>query len=667
LQQSLKIKYNIDKTFNTKDGIVINTEYYGKMKECRLGQSIPNGWLRELLICQRDGMPGHLDEIGYPFDTSCWGFRSLTDGGYEEWWPYEQTGYFIDSMVRLSAVLKDRAPLNRVLPQIKKALDSAKEDGFIGPGELKSKKSLNQWPHAVFFRALFALWSNEGDQSHMDALIRHYLSGYGSYGESRDIVNIETMLNLYAVSGDERLKTLAVKSYEDFNKNSSDDASSADSMLSDEKPYQHGVTYNEQAKLAAIMYMHTGIDKYLDAAVNAYEKIEKYFMLPDGVHSSCEFTLGNDSLQAHETCDISDYTWSIGYMLMATGNAEYADRIERACFNAAPGVIGPYFRTIQYFSSVNQVVALRNSCHTSSFEDTPRFAFQPHHYPECCVGNVGRTFPNYGARMYMETDGGVALALYGDSTYTGEEISLTQTGGYPFNDTVTVCVDSAAKEPVSISLRLPGWCDNPSVLLNSEPVKYQEKSGFAVITRQWEKGDRLTLIMPMEPKSHKSPEDGIYITVGPFLMSLKIEEEWTVDKEEKRQTAEFPAFSVRPQSPWNYALSSDVLDHAVLTEGNIGKNPFWDGIPFSLCVPARCVDGWAPLYRSIQKNENPDEELDDTMVSLGATRIMQELELTPPLPDNEYTKEHSGKKETVTLVPYGCTHLRISVFPTIAF
>lgn len=51
------------------------------------------------------------------------------------------------------------------------------------------------------------------------------------------------------------------------------------------------------------------------------DKIEGPNMLVDGVNSSSEALTGNDALASHETCDISDYTWTVGYYLMATGDA----------------------------------------------------------------------------------------------------------------------------------------------------------------------------------------------------------------------------------------------------------------------------------------------------------------------------------------------------------
>lgn len=87
----------------------------------------------------------------------------------------------------------------------------------------------------------------------------------------------------------------------------------------------------------------------------------------------------------------------------ATGKGEYADKIEAAVFNAMFGAVRQDFKAIQYLSCVNQVISARNSTHIKAWRDTPRMAYAPYHYPECCVANIGRAFPNYVLRMYQFT------------------------------------------------------------------------------------------------------------------------------------------------------------------------------------------------------------------------------------------------------------------------
>ena len=79
-------------------------------------------------------------------------------------------------------------------------------------------------------------------------------------------------------------------------------------MLSYLPPSGHGVSYMETAKMPAILYSCTGDPLLLEASVNAFQKLDKYNMLVDGVPCTNELLSGkNGQTAAHETCDIADY------------------------------------------------------------------------------------------------------------------------------------------------------------------------------------------------------------------------------------------------------------------------------------------------------------------------------------------------------------------------
>ena len=80
---------------------------YNVLEEVRMNQIRPKGWILDFLKKEASGMPGNLHKIGYPYDRACWKDRTLTDGGYAEWWPYEQTAYWIDSVVRTAIFTDD--------------------------------------------------------------------------------------------------------------------------------------------------------------------------------------------------------------------------------------------------------------------------------------------------------------------------------------------------------------------------------------------------------------------------------------------------------------------------------------------------------------------------------------------------------------------------------
>ena len=630
---------------------------YNPLQEVRLNQVRPKGWILDFLQKQASGMPGNLHRIGYPYDRGCWKYRTLTDGGYAQWWPYEQTAYWIDSVVRTAIFTDDQQLLQVVMEQIEASF--AKDgDPFIGPLELKENQGRNRWPHAVYFRALYALWSNTGEERYLEKMRDHYLSDQHSYAHNRDVANLETMLKLYQYFGDKRLFDKAVSCYEMHRKTK--EAACSDDLMSDRIPNEHGVTFNEDAKLPAILYAFTGEEYYLQASIQGYKKIDAYHMLPDGVHSSSEKTCGNESWRTHESCDISDFTWSLGYLLEATGNGEYADKIEWAIFNALPGAVGPEFKTIQYLSCVNQVIAARNSTHIAAWKNTPRMAFQPHHYPECCVGNIGRAMPNYVARMYQTIQGGVAVSLYGDSVYNGHGIKLVQQGGYPFGKEVTIQVTLKQPDHNKVLLRVPSWSKATTIKINGTQTHFTITNGYAMLTVQDQ--DTITLSFSKGFSSHNSTDGGIYFTYGPFLLSLKIKEDMQVDQKETRQTPDFPAYNILPASDWAYAVTG--WEQADIIEYPPSQSPFWKDVPLEIKIKAKKLSGWT-LVEEQQKGMElvGNEGIDDKQVTCGATIVSDILQMTPPLPDPSWIERHLEQEEEITLVPYGCTNIRLTVFP----
>ena len=130
----------------------------------------------------------------------------------------------------------------------------------------------------------------------------------------------------------------------------------------------HGVTYCELCKLAAILHKYTGNETYKTAAIKAFDKVYRDQILVDGVISSTEYLNGNeDSHAMHETCLVSDFTWALGYMYMITGDPKYGDWVEDAVFNGGLGSVDDDFKSNQYFSCPNQVLADDHSNHVKFF------------------------------------------------------------------------------------------------------------------------------------------------------------------------------------------------------------------------------------------------------------------------------------------------------------
>lgn len=653
--------FDIIEAIQKKDVTFLKTYY--KIEDSQPRSLHVGGWLRDFLEKERDGMPGNLNKIGYPFDRECWRSRTLTDGGYEGWWPYEQTAYWVDSIVRLAAALGDEKVFDIVREQIDL---SVIEDGdpFIGPKELNLPGSgaRNRWPHAVYFRALWMAGLFTGDKKYWKRMCEHYAGDDSPYSFNRTVANAETMYRLAA-----EMNLPALKKRADYAVAALNDETSISSAASDRLTHIHGVTVNEDMKLGAVSYLYSGNREHLDAAIHVYEKLNSFHLLPDGVHTCYEATTGNESYKVHESCDLSDYTYSLSFLLKATGDGKYADRIEKAILNALPGATGTDFRTIQYFSSVNQVISARNSTTLYMWENTPRMAYQPHHYPECCVGNIGRAMPNYALNLYGDTARGLAVNFYSESSYEGKTIGIETKTEYPFEESVRMRITRAQGMKNVLSLRIPGWTNGFELTKNGKNCRGEVVNGY--LSLHVSEGDELVLRFRYALNPEHSSDGGIYYTYGPFLMTLKLNEKWEIDTEEKRQTPDFPAYKVTTDDDFAYALSGYEGESAKITWKKPGNSPFWDGsYPIEIRIPAKRLNNWTYEIRKNSKElDMAGEGIDQKQVDCGATEVRGDLCLTPRMPTVEFVKANLGEDTEITLVPYGCTRLRLTVFPKFDF
>jgi len=648
---------------------------YNKLQEYKLREIKPNGWLKRFLETQRDGLTGHMEVCGFPFDVSDWGEKSiLIDEGSPEvplsWWPYEATAYCDDALTKCGCLLEDDFMREKAAKVTDYVLNHQDEDGYLGPKFLKEAVKDNRWVHAVFFRALTALHSATDDPRVPAALEKHYLNNTSPHSQGREVCNIEEILWTYRQTGNEKLLKHAVEAYEDYNQHHPKDATAMQNLLSEDFIECHGVTYLEIGKLGAILYCYTGDEQYLKAAEKAYKKLDRDQMLISGVNSSSEHLQGKTPLDSHETCDITNYALGASYLLMSTGNADYADKIERACFNALPGAITSDFKGLQYFSCPNQIIADKHSNHNLFYKGSEFMSYAPNAGAAyCCPGAVNLVMPNYIARMWMKDDfGNVTAALYGASELktcvNGTNVIIRQETDYPFSDKIKFSFELSEPTEFAFSLRLPGWCENPSVEINGSSLTLSAKPGeFMPVKRLFSNGDTITLTLPMKLKLSRWQDSGIGVERGPLVYSLKIDERWETTPHEGKSTPDFPAWNLYPESDWNYALDvteATINDAAEITENSsVSLEPFRaENAPITIKLPARRVNGWEMIHCTETDTERYSDD------ALKVFKIDGDFCFTPPLPDPKTLKESlSNEKEMVTLVPYGCTRLRITIFP----
>lgn len=654
----------------------------------------PQGWLKDILVRQREGLTGHPEAMAYPYNSCLWAGELARDSEKRgaDWWRFEQTAYYLDGLTRLGYLLDDRQLLSvwkenieyvlahplpakkgmtqeeadeafkptwhgrpisdfadqvsadpRLRQRIKQSEERSRQQKLIAmadrpEGRLGPETISMAWPFAVFFRAMKAYYEATGDPRIPTALEKNYLSyTVQELAMNRFVVNVEGMLWTYGITGNRQLLDMAVAAWEQ-----GASELTQDNCLDDSEFHMHGVTMNELMKVPLILYTYTGEQKYLDAALKADEKMERANMLIDGINSSSEALAGNDALASHETCDISDYSWSAGYYLMATGDGSWADRIEKGIFNAGLGAITKDFRSMQYFSCPNQFISTGISNHNGFKHGLTWMAYRPIHETECCIGNLHRYMPNYVARMWLkDRKGQPVAALYGPSSveyYLGQgiKVRIEEKTAYPFEEKIDFVFTfyrngMLTDEPqhMDFTYRIPGWCKG-------------QESGFRTVSREWKSGDSFTLELPMEIETVSEPYQGTSIVRGPLVFSYAIPSEWTEDNTIYDNLAgkvsanpEFRSWSITPAGKWNYALASDRLDEISVETSPVKGFPFDpENVNIRIKVPVVGVKGWT----------------------------LEEDRYTPALPGK--VEAEDGSATYIELVPYGSTTLRLTTFPT---
>lgn len=640
----------------------------------------PEGWLRQYLVNQRNGLTGHLENAGYPFNTRGWLADEIPTNS-DEWWPFEQNAYWVDGMLRCGLLLNDDFLIGKAHRSIDYVLNHPAGNGYLGPKLAANTSEIGRWIHVVFFRSLMADYEATRDPRILAALKKHYLAGDYAYSDGRDILNIEIILWTYGQTGEPALLRLAEKSYHEFNdKNRSSKISDTGFLKDSPANNEHGVTYNETAKLGAILYLYTDNEAYLKPSIAAYRKIDKYHLLVSGVNISSEQLQPVTTTGSCETCDISDYTWSAGYLLMATGDASYADRIERAAFNAAPGGVTGDFKALQYFTAPNQVICTHTSWASTKGSE---MSFSPNPGTECCPGNINRLMPNFASRLWMtDGQGGLAAVMYAPSRvvyqvgHDCKRVEIREVTEYPFSEEIRFEIragDAPVRFPFTV--RIPGWCRAPRITINGREIEVKVvPASFVRIEREFKDGDVVTLMLPQELELEDGPEHTLAVVRGPLVYALKVEEDWRIDPADKRSTKDFPAYDLYPKSPWNYALC---VDRARLNEQiKVIHRPYTDSpwtiasAPIELRAPARLVRNWAIHPASEVMTDHWDIIRDPSTgkakqwVKSGFDRQTGNFLFTPPVPDPKTIADNLDHETTmVTLVPYGSSKLRITYFP----
>ncbi|MCG8699272.1 MAG: glycoside hydrolase family 127 protein [Bacteroidales bacterium] len=638
-----------------------------KYCELPLGAIKAEGWLRMQLDSMAKGMTGNLDHM-YPevmSDVNGW----LGGNGHA----WERGPYWIDGLVPLAYILENDTLIEKAQKWIDWAINSQDETGFFGPDRPPKKKETSTqnvvknttrdwWPRMVMLKALKQYYTATEDKRVIELMTNYFkfqlkelpskpIGYYTSYWSGRrGGDNLLIVYWLYNITGDEFLLDLAqIIHKQTFNWTES----LSDYTVMSRLFSYHTVNLAQGIKEPIIFNQQADSQHYANAVEQGFKDIRHFIGWPTGLYAGDEHTHTNNPNQGSELCTAVEMMYSLEKMLEITGKIAWADKLERVTFNALPTQITDNADARQYYQQCNQIeISKKVRNFQTNYEGTDQLFGLLTGYP-CCTSNLHQGWPKFVQNLWYATnDNGLAALVYSPNTVTakvGEGISVqvNEETGYPFDEQIKFTLKIKDKKIKSVQfpmhLRIPKWCKMARVTINGKPHKDYEGNQVVVVDRDWKTGDVLVLELPMKIKTQRWYENSVSVERGPLVYALKIGERWekTVFEKKVRYGDYYEVF---PTTPWNYGLKVENIKPAVINE--------------QFVVVKRAMDGKYPWNL-----ENAPIE-----IQTNAKRMNDWKEYNGnagPLPYSPGVNGDYGESETVTLIPYGCTTLRIAEFPTV--
>jgi len=611
-----------------------------------LGSVTPDGWLRRQLRLQADGLTGHLDEFWPDVAQSQW------FGGKAEGW--ERAPYWLDGAIALAWGLNDKALQEKCRGYVKKIIAGQRADGWYAPYPTDAaSKRYDLWAILLVNKVLVQYHEATGEAAVLEAVMRNLKAMLKildriplfSWGKLRWFEGLISVYYAYERSNEAWLLDLARKlhaqgfDYMTFYRGK--DITQATPRRGLWRWDTHVVNTGMALKAYALSSRLTRQAKERAFGTRMLDILDRYHGQVNGMFTGDECLSGTNPVQGTELCAVVEALYSLEQLIAVTGDPAVGDRLERIAFNALPATFAPDMWSHQYDQQVNQVQCTINPDHmwSTNGPESNIYGLEPNY--GCCTSNMHQGWPKLAAHLWMRAGNGLAAVAYAPSEARfktqGASVRVKLDTDYPFRETLKLTV--SADKPVSfpLLLRVPGWAQGATISIQGETQRRLKPGTFHQIQRQWKGSVSAVLRIPMKAKLSQRYNSAIALERGPLVYSLQMGEKWTrVNADKPHRELPHGDFEVRPTTPWNYGLllNEQNLDAGVTFKDlPIGERPFSpEGAGVAASVKGRRLPGWKMKHGWA-------------------------AEVPPGLQDSQEPLEQ------LTLIPYGCTNIRVTEFP----
>lgn len=265
--------------------------------------------------------------------------------------------------------------------------------------------------------------------------------------------------------------------------------------------------YTGMADVAAL----TGNQQYLSAIDDIWKDVvEKKLYITGGIGATGNgeafgkaYDLPNMSAYAETCAAIANVYWN-SRMFLLHGDAKYIDVLERTLYN---GLLSGVSLSGDRFFYPNPLASMGQHQRSAWFGCA------------CCISNMTRFLPSMPGYVYAQNNNDLFVNLFVGSESTINlpvgNIKIIQKTEYPWQGKNEIQIDPEKNTRFALHIRIPGWANGEvvpgdlysgvikskksvTITINGRPVKFEMQKGYAVLDRQWSKGDKVVLDLPME-------------------------------------------------------------------------------------------------------------------------------------------------------------------------
>ncbi len=289
---------------------------------------------------------------------------------------------------------------------------------------------------------------------------------------------MEPMVLLYRATRDERYLDFARFIAEHWEADKGPKLISALNTQKSVKQTANAKAYEMMSCLVGLceLYRATGDAKYLTPATNAWNDIAANQLLITGSGSSKEHWtdahqfLSDDKDNIAETCVTVTWIQLTQQLLRLTGQARYADELEKTFYNHLAAAQRPDGAAWAYFTALDGKKPYKTE-------------------QNCCTSSGPRGWAMLPTLAYMTSDDGVVVNFFTPSNASlkvgGETVIVKQQTAYPIDGRVAITVTVPKPMKFTLRVRVPAW---------SNIAGFKTKPGDYYLLRQtWSRTQTITL------------------------------------------------------------------------------------------------------------------------------------------------------------------------------